>query len=76
MFGIKVEPKEVVCDGCTPAEGKKASYCNVCEIRSCCLQRDKKNCAFCEEYVCEKLEKFFKDAPRAKENLERIKQKA
>ena len=48
-------------------------YCHVCEIRKCGQEKQIKNCAYCADYACEKLEKFFTMAPAAKANLEDIK---
>lgn len=75
QFKVSVKPEDVVCDGCATPSDKKASYCSMCEIRACCLEKGKENCALCGEYICEKLEKFFKEAPQAKENLEKIKKR-
>ena len=73
QFGQDLKPENVICDGCTCQSPRKSGYCTVCKIRICCLGKGKKNCAFCEEYSCGKLEEFFKDAPEAKENLGKIK---
>lgn len=72
-FGQEIKPGEIICDGCVGEVGRKASYCSVCEIRACCIERDKENCALCEEYICKKLEEIFKQAPEAKEKLEEIR---
>jgi hypothetical protein len=32
-----------------------------------------KNCAYCADYACDKLLKFFEMAPQAKKNLEEIR---
>jgi len=73
QFKVTVKPEGVICDGCTSPSNRKISHCAICEIRTCCVGKGKENCAFCTEYICEKLEKFFKEAPQAKENLEKIK---
>lgn len=70
----EIKPEGVTCDGCI-GEGQKASYCSICEIRSCCTKREKETCADCEEYICEKLEKFFKHTPEVKQNLEQLRKK-
>jgi len=75
QFGIKIKPEEVVCDGCATPSKQKSSYCAMCEIRLCCIGKGKDNCALCEEYICKKLEKFFKEAPEAKKGLEKIRKK-
>lgn len=74
-FKVKIKPADVICDGCATSGKRKASYCAMCEIRICCVEKGKKNCALCGEYICEKLGKFFKQAPEAKENLERVIEK-
>jgi hypothetical protein len=48
-------------------------YCTVCEIRKCGQEKKVKNCAYCADCACEKLEKLFTMAPVAKANLEAIK---
>lgn len=45
-------------------------YCRICETRKCWQSRKVQNCAYCEEYPCEKLEEFFKTVPNARKNLE------
>jgi len=45
----------------------------MCEIRTCATEKAVKNCAHCENCICEKLRKFFDMAPQAKESLEEIR---
>jgi hypothetical protein len=37
------------------------------------VEKKVKNCAYCNDYACEKLDKFFAMAPMAKANLEKVK---
>jgi hypothetical protein len=37
------------------------------------LGKGLKNCAYCDDYVCEKLTRFFEMAPEAKTTLAEIK---
>ncbi|MHA1400649.1 MAG: DUF3795 domain-containing protein [Candidatus Heimdallarchaeaceae archaeon] len=69
-----VKPEEINCDGCT-SEGIHFTNCNYCEVRKCGIEKDLENCAFCESYVCEKLEKLWKmlNSPNAKATLDNIK---
>jgi len=60
------------CNGCSSEEGPWMSHCDECEIRACAKERQAANCAHCDEYACEKLERFLDSAPEAKETLERI----
>lgn len=72
-YGGDTKPEDVICDGCsTPSERKNSHYYK-CNIRICAQEKGNDTCASCEEYICEKLERFFKEAPKAKETLEGMK---
>ena len=71
--------EDVDCDGCTA--GKRLhSFCKVCEVRKCGLERDIENCAYCSEFPCGKLEKLWRSfrtvsGEEAKANLEEIRRR-
>ncbi|MBN1502177.1 DUF3795 domain-containing protein [Candidatus Woesearchaeota archaeon] len=71
-FKTEIKPGDVNCDGCR-SNGERFSHCNVCEIRKCVYEKNLKNCAFCTDYACAKLNDFFIMAPEAKSNLENIR---
>jgi hypothetical protein len=73
FFSTKIECEDINCDGCLTECGRIFSYANICEIRECNIKRDVKNCAYCNEYICEKLSKWFNSVPEAKSTLEEIK---
>lgn len=73
QYGQEVKAEDVNCDGCTSDSERLFSHCSVCEIRKCAREKAVANCAYCDEYVCEKLEGFFKMVPDAKKNLDAIK---
>jgi len=73
QFNVDVKPEDVNCDGCLSESGRLIGHCKVCEIRKCGQDKRLKNCAYCDEYACEKLNKFFETAPDAKTNLEDIR---
>jgi len=56
QFKVTVEPATVNCHGCRD-ERPKSGYCAMCEVRSCAIERQLENCAYCEDYGCEKLQK-------------------
>ena len=66
--------ESVICDGCVTADGRHCSYWFECKIRACGTERNVANCAYCDDYVCEKLEGFFGFAPEARATLEEIRQ--
>jgi hypothetical protein len=64
------------CDGCTVKDGRLFSGCKKCRIRKCAREKGLKNCAYCSEYACEKLRKFFDsegEEAGAKKRLDAIK---
>jgi len=69
----KLKPEDVNCDGCLSASGKIMNFVEECDVRQCGLEKNVKNCAYCEEYPCNKLDKIFKMAPEAKTRLDRIR---
>ena len=72
-YNADIKPENINCNGCVSENGPYFSHCYECEIRECGLEKDVKNCAYCDEYACEQLEKFFEWAPTAKETLDKIR---
>jgi hypothetical protein len=72
-YGADLKLEDINCDGCQTRNGREFGHTKICEIRKCGLEKDVKNCAHCEEYQCEKLDKFFKEAPICKDLLEEIR---
>lgn len=73
QYKMAVKLEDINCDGCK-LEGKRLiGYCNICEIRKCGKQKQVVNCAYCDDYACEKLTKFLNMAPQAKASLEKIR---
>ena len=44
------------CDGCRTEGGRLFSGCKKCKIRKCARQRELENCAYCNDFICEKLQ--------------------
>lgn len=72
MFNVDIDPATINCNGCTVEGGVHFQHCSVCEVRLCGVQKGVKNCAGCDKYACEKLEKFFAMVPEAKQRLDSI----
>ncbi|MBN1160720.1 MAG: DUF3795 domain-containing protein [Dehalococcoidales bacterium] len=67
------KPEDIKCDGCLPKTVKTIGHLNVCPIRKCGQEKGVINCAYCEDYACEELNKYFEMAPVMKANLEEIR---
>ena len=73
MYNADIKPEDINCDGCMSDGTRIFNYCNICEIRKCAKEKSVENCAYCNEYACEKLTEFFNMAPEAKTALEEIR---
>jgi hypothetical protein len=74
QYRIEYSPVDITdCDGCPTAGGRLFSGCSNCLIRECAMQRGYENCAWCSEYVCDKLEKLFVSEPSARKRLDEIR---
>jgi hypothetical protein len=51
--------EDIICDGCLTPEGRLNGYCQHCAIRPCGMTRGVTNCAYCDEYACDKLERLL-----------------
>ena len=54
IFGYDIKPKDVECVGCKN-EGKHVEP--NCPVRSCALKKGVENCAYCSEFICDKLKR-------------------
>ena len=62
----------IMCDGCK-STSQIMKWCGECPTRACAIERGHKNCAYCDDFGCEKLLKVFEMSQDARENLERIR---
>jgi len=74
QFSSDIKPENINCNGCISEGDVHFMYCDMCEIRKCGVERKLDNCAYCDDYICEKLEGFFKMAPEAKVALDGIRE--
>ena len=68
-----VTVEAVICDGCLGVGGRHCSHCAECEIRICGMERGVVNCAYCDDYGCERLERFWGFAPNLRALLDDIR---
>jgi len=71
--GKEILIENLLCDGCLSAAGRLSGYCSICKIRKCAEEKNLDNCAICADYICSDLAGFLNQAPKAKENLENIR---
>jgi len=75
QFNADIKQADINCDGCHSDGENIFGHCKVCEIRKCAKEKSVNNCAYCDEYSCEKLGMVFNMMPDAKKRLDDIKSK-
>jgi hypothetical protein len=76
IYGTTPKPETIIdCDGCKINNGRLFTGCIDCEIRKCAKIRNLGNCAYCNYFDCEKLERHYKFDPSSKDKLEEIRKK-
>jgi hypothetical protein len=68
--------QDINCDGCRTSEDESIfkHWPTECPVRLCVLERNLENCAYCDDYVCDKLEGVLQMMGKsARENLGRIR---
>lgn len=73
QYDADLKPEDINCDGCTSDSERLFAHCKGCEIRKCARPKAIENCAHCDEYACEKVEKIFQMVPEAKKRLDVIR---
>ncbi len=68
-----LKAKDINCDGCLTAKGRLIWFSKACDVRRCGFEKNVKNCAYCSEYPCVKLDKPHSQAPEAKATLDEIR---
>jgi hypothetical protein len=68
-----LKPEDINCDGCLADTERIFKFCNICEARKCGKEKGVANCAYCDDYACDKLGKIFKMAPEAKTRLDEMR---
>jgi hypothetical protein len=76
IYGTTPKPEIITdCDGCKNNNERLFTPCADCKIRNCAIEKNIINCAYCSDFVCEKLEKHYKFDPGSKDRLEEIHKK-
>jgi len=56
-FGFRIPPEKTLCDGCYSGGGPTKD--DECPVHPCVSSRGLRNCAECDEYICEKLNQIL-----------------
>ena len=72
-YNADIKPEDINCDGCLSGSERLFNHCKVCVIRKCGKEKSIANCAYCDEYACENLEKIFQMVPDTKKQLDEIR---
>ena len=75
QYNADIKPADINCYGCLSDGENIFGHCKVCEIRKCGKEKNIINCAYCDEYSCEKLGMVINMMPDAKKRLDDIKNK-
>ena len=70
QFNTSIKPEDINCEGCVSNSKVLFSHPRVCKIRKCGQKKGIMNCAYCDEYACYRLNKFFENVPDAKVTLD------
>jgi len=72
-YKVDLKPEDINCSGCLSDAEPLFGHCRVCQVRKCAKGKAVANCAHCDQYACEKLEKIFQMAPETKKRLDKIR---
>jgi hypothetical protein len=73
QYGKEYTSDDINCDGCLSGDKRIFSFCHVCEIRKCGIEKKVENCALCISYPCQQLLSLFAQYPKARETLDAIR---
>jgi hypothetical protein len=72
-YNVDIKPEDINCDGCIIGTDRVVGHAHVCTVRKCGQEKGVINCAYCEDYICDELGKYFEMAQVMKANLEEIR---
>ena len=55
----KIDIEQIQCHGCKSNEVFR--YCSQCDIKKCCIEKNKNICEDCKEYICSRLMTLYKN---------------
>ena len=70
LYGFRIKPNDIVCEGCVSCDNPDLID-KACPVRLCVIDKEIENCAFCDEYICEKLKKRIVNRDHIEKRLNR-----
>jgi len=57
IYGFRIPPEDIQCDGCLTPDSENPRLIDIkCPVRPCVIEKKLENCAYCDEYICNKIE--------------------
>jgi len=72
-YKVDLKPEDINGSGCLSDTEPLFMHCRVCQVRKCGKGKAIENCAHCDQYACEELEKIFQMGPETKKRLDEIR---
>lgn len=72
QYNSDINPEDINCDGCHPGHTQYFHHCSECDIPARGVAREVENCAYCDDYFCDGLERFLGLVPAAQTRLDSI----
>jgi hypothetical protein len=73
QYGMNLQTIDITdCDGCRTSR-RLFSGCTECMLRKCAMGRKLESCAFCDEYICENLQRHFEMDSTARTRLDELR---
>jgi len=67
-YGDKLTLEECYCDGCLTDDSEgPVRITKDCDVRPCVIARNIENCAYCDQYPCQRVEKKFVERCKVEE---------
>lgn len=70
MLNLDLCPEQINCHGCK--SDLLFKYCQACKIKECSTKKGHELCGYCEEYSCERLDKFLEHLPEERKYLNKV----
>ncbi len=70
VFGFRIPPEKIVCDGCTSGNNPRLIDSG-CPVRPCVVARGLPNCGHCSELVCDRVSQRIVDRKEVESRLGR-----